>query len=158
MELTKWLTAPPAAARDVVTLLARLGVGVVFLAHGWGKVEGGFSEVIAGFTKMGVPMPGLSALFATVVETAGGATLIVGLGVLLVGVLLFLNMMGAALLVHLEKGLYVKDGGYELVLVLGLSALLLAVIGAGRHSIDHLLTRRSAERTPGGRTPAGARR
>ena len=45
-------------------------------------------------------------------------------------------------------GLFVDQGGYELVLVLGAASLLLAAVGAGRYSVDHLLTgrRRTAQR------------
>ena len=57
-------------------------------------------------------------------------------------------MIGAFPFVHAGAGLFVEQGGYELVLTLGAAALLLAVIGAGRFSLDHLLT---------GRRPAAQR-
>jgi putative oxidoreductase len=57
-------------------------------------------------------------------------------------------MIDAYAFVHAGAGLFVEQGGYELVLTLGAAALLLAVIGAGRYSLDHLLTagRRTGQR------------
>ena len=50
--------------------------------------------------------------------------------------LLFLDMVGALILVHADKGVFIANGGYELVVALGVGSLLIAVIGAGRISID----------------------
>ena len=48
--------------KDVTALIARIGVGVVFLAHGWQKFsEWGLDGTAAAFGKMGVPLPTLSA-------------------------------------------------------------------------------------------------
>ena len=70
---------------------------------------------------------------------AGGAALILGLAVSVAGLLLLIDMIGAFAFVHAGAGLFVEQGGYELVLALGAAALLLAVVGAGRFSLDHLL-------------------
>ncbi len=83
----------------------------------------------SGFDMMGVPAPTASAWFAGIVELAGGALLIVGLAVPVVGLLLLLDMLGALFTVHLDSGIFAAEGGYELVLILGISSLLLAVIG-----------------------------
>jgi putative oxidoreductase len=63
-----------------------------------------------------------------------------------VGVLLALDMLGAYLFVHAGNGLFVEKNGYELVLTLGAAGLLLAAVGPGRYSLDHVLFghRRSA--------------
>lgn len=55
------------------------------------------------------------------------------------GALFFLDMLGAYFFGHMDNGLWASDGGYELVLALGVGALLLAVVGAGRFSVDALL-------------------
>ncbi|ONI83731.1 hypothetical protein ALI22I_35330 [Saccharothrix sp. ALI-22-I] len=60
--------------KDVAALIGRIGVGVVFIAHGWQKVtEWGLDGTATAFAGMGVPLPTLSAWFATIVELAGGA-------------------------------------------------------------------------------------
>lgn len=131
------------SVRDVVLLVTRIAVGGVFLAHGWQKLtEWGLDGTAASFDQMGVPLPTASAWFAAFVELAGGAALIAGLAVPVVGVLLALDMLGAFLLVHAGNGVFVGGNGYELVLTLGAAALLFAALGAGRFSLDRLLAPR----------------
>jgi putative oxidoreductase len=138
----RWIPAPIV---DLVQLLARVAIGVIFLAHGWQKLNTvGLDRTEQAFRGMGVPLPALSSLFATFVELIGGALLIIGALVPVAGLLLFLNMLGALLLVHLDKGLFVKRGGFELVLALGAVSLLLAAVGGGRYGIDGLFGRRRA--------------
>ncbi|WP_433265344.1 DoxX family protein [Actinosynnema sp. CS-041913] len=131
--------------RDVAALIGRIGVGVVFFAHGWQKVtEWGLDGTAQAFQGMGVPLPTVSAWFATLVELAGGALLIAGAGLPVVGVLLALDMLGALIIVHLPNGL-LGQGGYELVLALGVAALALGFNG-GSLTVDRLVRRkRTAE-------------
>ncbi|UVS80389.1 DoxX family protein [Actinokineospora sp. UTMC 2448] len=138
----------PAPARDLAVLLARVAVGVVFFAHGWQKLfTNGMEGTTAFFEQVGVPAAPVAAWFATIVELAGGVALVIGLAVPVVGLLLLVDMIGAFAFVHASAGLFVTEGGYEFVLVLGAAALLLAAVGAGRYSVDHLLTgRRQAVR------------
>ena len=128
--------AGPAA--DATALIARLAVGIVFIAHGWQKVSemglGGTAGMMEG---MGIPAPQAAALFAIAVELGGGALLLVGLLQPVVGVLLALHMGGAILFVHAANGL-IGEGGYELPLVLAVSALALGFNG-GRFALDRLL-------------------
>lgn len=125
--------------KDLVLLIARVGVGVVLIAHGWEKVNTvGMPETVAGFTGMGVPAPQVSAYVAMVIELVGGVAILLGLTVSVVGVLVALEMAGAIAIVHGLAEVFVGRGGFELALLLGLSALLLAVFGAGRYSLDRL--------------------
>ncbi|KXF87898.1 membrane protein [Rhodococcus ruber Chol-4] len=128
--------------RNVGLLVARVVIGIVFLAHGLQKVNQGYSATKAGFEGMDVPVPALSAFYATWVETLGGIALVIGLLVPIFGVLLLVNMLGAFFFVHIGNGIYVTDGGWELVGALGAGALVLAVVGAGAYSVDALLGRR----------------
>ncbi|MCK8672722.1 DoxX family protein [Rhodococcus sp. HM1] len=126
--------------RDIAILLARLGIGVIFLVHGLQKlIVNGYSGTKAGFESMEVPAPPVSAFIATWVEILGGVSLILGLLVPVFGVLLFLDMLGAYLFVHMGNGVYVNDGGWELVGALGLGSLLLAAVGAGAYSLDRFI-------------------
>ncbi|GAA1346823.1 DoxX family protein [Catellatospora bangladeshensis] len=127
--------------RDVAALIGRIGVGVVFLAHGWQKVtEWGLDGTARAFEGMGVPLPTASAWFAAIVELVGGALLIAGAALPVVGVLLALDMLGALIIVHLPNGL-LGQGGYELVLVLGVAAIALGFNG-GSLTVDRLIRRR----------------
>ncbi len=130
--------------KDVAALIGRIGVGVVFIAHGWQKVaEWGLDGTAAAFAGMGVPLPTLSAWFAAIVELAGGALLILGVAMPVAGVLLAANMLGALILVHLPNGL-LGQGGYELVLVLAVAAIAIGFNG-GSLSVARLAKGREVE-------------
>ncbi|BDB59310.1 MULTISPECIES: DoxX family protein [Rhodococcus] len=129
--------------RDLGILVARLVLGVIFLAHGLQKFDSwGYEGTKAGFEGMGVPAPAVSAFVATWIEILGGLALILGVLVPVFGVLLFLLMLGAFFIVHVENGIYVGDGGFELVAALGAGALLLAAVGAGAFGVDRFLARK----------------
>ncbi|MDU0294458.1 DoxX family protein [Saccharothrix longispora] len=124
--------------KDVAALIGRIGVGVVFIAHGWQKVaEWGLDGTATAFAGMGVPLPTLSAWFAAIVELGGGALLLLGVATPVVGVLLAVDMLGALVIVHLPNGL-LGQGGYELVLVLGVAALALGFNG-GSLALDRVV-------------------
>ncbi|KJK43921.1 DoxX family protein [Lentzea aerocolonigenes] len=124
--------------KDVAALIGRIGIGIVFVAHGWQKwTEYGLAGTGASFEKMGVPLPSVSAAFAVTVELAGGLALIAGVALPIAGVLLAVDMLGAFFLVHISNGL-LGEGGGELVVVLGAGALALGFNG-GAYALDRVL-------------------
>jgi putative oxidoreductase len=136
---------------DVVAVLARLGVGVVFMAHGWQKIEAGVTATSRSFDTLGVPLPTAAAVYSAFVELLGGAALITGLGLPVTGALLFVDMAGAFVFVHADQGLFMVDGatvqnGYELVLALGMASLVFAAGGGGRLTLDQWVLGRRARR------------
>lgn len=140
-------TTAPSAAASLGLLVLRIVVGAVFTAHGAQKIfEYTIPGTIGSFAGMGVPMPEIAAPFVAFVELIGGILLVLGLFTRLAGILLAIDMVVALVLVHLAAGLWVGEGGYELVAVLGAAALALALTGAGRFSLDGALLR--------GRVPA----
>ncbi|WP_308206871.1 DoxX family protein [Actinoallomurus rhizosphaericola] len=149
------VVAPRRPVFDAVALLARCGVGVVFLAHGWQKIQVGVTATGHQFDAMGVPAPTAAAVYATFVELLGGAALILGVALPVAGTLLFLDMAGAFAFVHAAHGVFLVDkgtarNGFELVLVLGLASLLFAAGGGGRLTLDHRLFRRGGHGRPPG--------
>lgn len=140
------LFAPlPAAAQDVGLLAARLLVGVVLVAHGWQKLdEYTLTGTTASFDQMGVPMPRVAATFAAVTEVGGGILLILGLFSSVAALLVVLDMAGAWYFAHRDGGIFVAEGGGELVMVIGAVALAIGVLGAGRLSVDGVLRRTTA--------------
>ncbi|SHG47690.1 DoxX family protein [Streptoalloteichus hindustanus] len=132
----------PAWIRDLALLFARIAIGVVFMAHGWQKlVTNGMGATATGFDKIGIPLPTLSAWFTALVEFAGGAALIVGLLLPLVGLLQAFAMFGALFFVH-SNGLFLPKG-FEYVLVLAAAAIALGFNG-GAYSLDRVLFGRRA--------------
>lgn len=129
------------AGRDLIVLLARVVVGAVFMAHGLQKFLGwGMSGTASSFEQMGVPLPGVSAWFAALVETVGGLALVLGAALPVVGALLALVMVGAVVFAHLPNGFFASGGGIEYVLVLAVAALALGFSG-GSYTVDNVLNR-----------------
>lgn len=135
--------------RDLVLLVARVGLGVMMIAHA--KVEydygGSLGGVVDAFDQSGVPLPAIAGPANLFGELIGGALLILGFGVPVIGVLMAVNMAGAWIFVH-TSGLFAFDrNGPELVIALGLLSLVLAVTGSGRLGLDHLVFGRSRRNT-----------
>ncbi len=125
---------------DIVLLLARIALGVVLIAHGWQKFnEWTLAGTASAFGEMGIPAPGVTSLIAAIAELAGGVLILVGFMTTLAAILNVLVQLGAFVLVHVQAGVFVENGGYELVLVIAAALLLIAARGAGKFSIDALL-------------------
>lgn len=143
-------TAPLLAPlRDPLLLIGRVVVGIVFMAHGWQKIaQDGLEATSQGFVAMGVPLAEVAAPVVAVAELLGGALLIVGLFTGITGIVLAIDMAVAAILVHLSAGVFVTEGGWELVGALGAAALVLSAVGPGRLALDRLLggSKRSSRR------------
>ncbi len=126
-------------ATTAITTL-RIILGFLFAAHGWQKVsEWTIAGTQAAFAKMGVPAAEIAAPAVAVLELAGGIALILGILTRVVAALLALDMLGALFLVHASAGVFVANGGYELVLLFAAAAFALALTGAGRLSVDRAL-------------------
>lgn len=134
--------------RDLVLLVARIGLGVIMLAHA--KLEYDFGGSLAGvgelFAQAGIPLPAITGPANVLFEVVGGIAMILGLGVPIVGVLMALNMAGAWIFVHTSGLLAMDHNGPELVITLGLLSLVLAVTGSGRFGLDHMIAARTRRR------------
>ncbi|MDR7299905.1 DoxX family protein [Haloactinomyces albus] len=140
--------------RDLFALIGRLGIGAIFIAHGWQKLSQGIAGTAEGFAQLGVPQPQAAAWFTTIVELGGGIALVLGVALPLVGVLLAIDMAGALFLVHLPYGL-LGQNGYELVLALGTASLALGFNG-GRWTLDYAVLGRNRRSAPGQRAHTAA--
>jgi putative oxidoreductase len=141
MTLPAMTVRPP--ARDALLLVARVLLGVVLIAHGWQKFATyGIAGTAGSFAQMGIPLPAVAAVFAAVVELAGGTALLLGAATVVAGALVVLDMLGAFLLVHIGNGVFVTDGGFELVWAIAAAALVLVAVGPGRFSVDAALASR----------------
>ena len=128
--------------RDLALLLVRLVVGLVFIMHGGQKLfVFGPSGTAGYFNSIGIPAAGLMGPFVGGVEFFGGIALVVGLLARLAGLALFVDMMTAIAVVHGRNGFFAPKG-YEFVLTLGITALSIAVAGAGAWSLDAVVARR----------------
>ena len=111
--------------------ILRVVLGVIFLAHGGSKLMGGMEGTIGMFGSLGIPLPTVSAWGIALLETVGGAALVVGFLVTPIAVLLAVHMIVGIFVVHLGNGFFVIGPGqngieFNLLLAAGLAALVLA--------------------------------
>jgi putative oxidoreductase len=122
-------------------LILRLAVGGFFVGHGTQKLFGwfgGYGLEATGqfFEKLGLRPGKRHALAAGAAEAGGGALLVLGAATPLASAVLVATMLTAIHRVHLEKGPWATNGGYEYNVVLIAAALALAETGPGEPSID----------------------
>lgn len=133
------------AAADLALLVSRVALGVILIAHGWQKFnEYTLDGTAASFGEMDVPAPAVAAVFVTAVEVLGGAALVLGVLTPVAGVLNMISLLGALVLVHVQNGVFVQNGGFELVLALFAGLAVIALLGAGKFSVDGLIGRTAA--------------
>ncbi|RAU82445.1 DoxX family protein [Pontibacter arcticus] len=135
------------AAKNTGLLLLRVGIGFMFILHGWPKMMGGAPrwEMIGqsmelfgvGFAPM---FWGFMAAFA---ETVGGLLLMLGLLFRPACFLLFITMLVAA-----AKHAFGGDGfgGYSHALEAAIVFFSLLFIGPGKYSLDYNFFRSEKDR------------
>jgi putative oxidoreductase len=137
--------APLRRLSPAAPVIARLLVGIVMAAHGWDKLTGmtpaGFGEGMLG--GLGVPAPVAFGWIVTIIELVGGVLLIVGALTRIAALLNVGVLVGALLLVKIDIGLLAPIGadmpGAELEFGLIAGLLVVALLGPGKPSVDHVL-------------------
>ena len=142
-------------ARDLALLLARVGLGLVLILHGWRRWQVlGVDSQVDYLRRFGTPFAEYAAWGGTLLELIGGVFLIVGALTPLVAavvvveqvlIIAYTSWSNHFFLNSVQDGAVTWRGGYEYNLVIGLLALLLVVFGSGRIGIDRLFRR---NRTP----------
>jgi putative oxidoreductase len=123
---------------DWAILILRVGIGLIFLAHGI-KHAMGREKTTKWFGDIGFRSPGLQWMAATATEIAVGVLLIAGLLTSLAAAGLIATMFVAFWSVHRYAGFWVTarpDEGWEFVATLSLAAFTVAVTGPGQASLD----------------------
>jgi putative oxidoreductase len=121
--------------------LLRTIVGGLFIGHGLQKLTGWFGghglKGTGEFFEAIELRPGVAhAAAAGAAEAGGGALIAAGLQTPLAATLLSGTMITAIRKVHLSKGVWASDGGYEYNLVLLAIVFALSDVGPGRLSLD----------------------
>ena len=93
--IRSWILAPPEKA-PTATLLLRLMAGSVFLWEGILKLVYA-NQGVGRFTKLGMPVPALTAHFVATLEIAGGVLILLGLATRLIAVPFVIEMVVAIL-------------------------------------------------------------
>jgi putative oxidoreductase len=126
---------------NIGRLILRAVVGGYFFGHGTQKLFGWFGGhgpegTGQFFEALGLRPGKRHALAAGAAEAGGGSLLILGAATPLAAAVLIATMLTAIKRVHLAKGPWVADGGYEYNLVLIAALIALAETGPGSPSVD----------------------
>jgi putative oxidoreductase len=149
-------THPAPPALDWALLAARIALAWIFIYYGAGKLFGSFNgpgihRTALYFSHTAHLHPGgFFAVLGGVIEFAGGVALALGLLSRFAGIALFGDMVMAMITVTWATGLNTNNPppGYQLNLALGVLALVVALLGAGRFSLDAMVGRWLARPTP----------
>lgn len=124
--------------RDLALLLLRIGVGVIFVIAGWGKLTG-IEGVQQFFGNIGIPLASVMAWVVAIVEFVGGLMILTGYKVQIPGYLLAFVML-VAMFVILGR----EDSGFgsiRLELMLLLTSLAITMLDNGAYSVEAMLNK-----------------
>jgi len=126
--------------RDIIILLARILLMILFVLSGWAKLTG-FDGTVGYMASLGAPAPMLAAAIAVLMEFIVGILLILGFYTRPLAFLFALFVLGTALLGHPfwsmvdpERSANMTQFLKNMAIMGGL--LLLTVSGPGRFSVD----------------------
>ncbi|MFC6705372.1 DoxX family protein [Flexivirga alba] len=139
-------------AIDAALLTVRIALAWVFLYYGAAKLfsafpgagPNGIHQTALYMSQAAHLRPGeIFALLAGLTEFGGGIAMALGVCTRLAGLALFGDMVMATVTVTWATGLSsaTSPPGYQLNLALGALALVAALVGAGRFSIDAIISR-----------------
>src|ERR1700739_483232 len=126
---------------DVGLLILRLVLGLTLAAHGLNKVFGGgrIPGAARWFESIGMKPGKFHATVAASTEVSAGLGLAAGLLTPIPAAGFVSLMLVAAWTVHRPNGFFIVKEGWEYNLVLAVSAVAVATLGAGRLSLDWLI-------------------
>jgi putative oxidoreductase len=117
-------------------LFLRATAGLIFFTHGYPKLTRSAAALQSLFMQHGLPVHWFYV--EGVLETFGGALLVIGLFTRPAALLLAIEMAYTiATLISSHSIMALRE--YEFPLVLGAASVALATVGAGTLSVDHLL-------------------
>jgi putative oxidoreductase len=132
------------ALQSPLLLFVRLYWGWQFVVDGWGKLHN-LPKVIEYFGSLGLPMPGPTAYFVSILELVGGVLLALGLGSRLIALLLTGNMTVAYITGDREALLSIFSDPDKFSAAAPftylMASLVILIFGPGRFSLDYLIGR-----------------
>jgi putative oxidoreductase len=128
-------------AYNVGLLILRLVLGLTLAAHGLNKFFGGgrIPGTARWFESIGMKPGKFHAAVAATTEVSAGLGLAAGLLTPIPAAGFVSLMLVAAWTVHRPNGFFIVKEGWEYNLVLAVSAVVVATLGAGKYSLDWLI-------------------
>lgn len=132
---------------DIATLILRVSLGIMFIAHGLLKVMVFTLPGTVGFFES-VGFPGWMAYLVTAAEIGGGVLLVLGIETRKVAIALVPVLLGATY-VHLGNGWVFSNanGGWEYPLFLTIATVVQALLGSGQYALRFGRTRTAQPQT-----------
>ena len=125
---------------DLALLILRVTAGITMAYHGHNKTKG-LGGTAKWFESMGMRPGAVHARLAAFTEIAAGLGMAVGFLTPLTGAAFIGLMLVAGIVAHRNNGFFIflKDQGWEYTMILGVIGLFVAMVGAGRYSLDRAL-------------------
>lgn len=127
--------------KDLPPLFMRLVLAYGFYTTAsmkWSNIGG----VAEWFGTLGIPAPAFNAYLAASTEAAGVVLLTLGLATRFISIPLMITMVVAIVTVHLPNGFEAGNNGFEIPLYYFIMLFVLLINGAGRISLDNLISRK----------------
>jgi len=142
----EYFSARAASLASVFLLIVRLYWGWQFAQTGWGKLHH-LAKVTDFFTSLGIPAPGLNAVFVASLEVVGGIALALGIGSRFFALLLTIDMSVAYLTAgranllafFSDPGKFYSDDAFTFLF----ASLIVLIFGPGKLALDELAARYS---------------
>ena len=146
VRLDESFNAVLASLAPVFLLAVRLYWGWQFAITGWGKLQH-LDKVTGFFSSLGIPAPGLNAVFVAGLELVGGIALALGFGSRVFAFLLAGDMAVAYLTagranllsIFSDPGKFYGDDAFTFLF----ASLIVMIFGPGLFAVDQLLRRKT---------------
>jgi putative oxidoreductase len=153
--LYRLLISVASGLESAFLLIVRLYWGVQMAQTGWGKLHS-LGRVTDFFTTLGIPAPGVNAVFIATLEFVGGILFALGLGSRLIALLFVGDMIVAYYAADREALLSFFSSPDKFAaatpFVFLVASLIVLIFGPGKYSLDAILAKRfpvtAAKRKP----------
>ncbi len=140
------ITDKLAAWPDVPLLLMRLALAYGFYGPALNKLQD-IQGIADWFASIGIPAPTLNAYLSAYTEIIGAIFLLAGFATRIISIPLMITMLVAIKTVHWGNGFEAGNNGFEIPLYYLIMLSTLLFMGAGKFSLDYLISRRNNKKS-----------